>query len=84
MQLSALEAIATLAKNVGPEKLREEKDLLAIVLAASQQSDDETSISMATDGETFFRAGGEVRAVAAYALGIFGGPKKRRSGSQRC
>lgn len=77
VQLSALEAIATLAKNVGPEKLREEKDLLATVLAASQQSDDETSISVATDGKTFFRAGGEVRAVAAYALGVLGGEEEK-------
>jgi len=77
VQLSALEAIATLAKNVGPEKLRGEKDLLSTVLAASQQSDDEVSISVATDGESFFRPGGEVRAVAAYALGILGGEEAK-------
>jgi hypothetical protein len=77
VQLSALEGIATLAKNVGPEKLREEKDLLPTVIAASKQSDEETSISVATDGESFFRPGGEVRAVAAYVLGVLGGDEER-------
>ena len=77
VQLSALEGIATLAKNVGPEKLREEKDLLPTVIAASRQSDEETSISVATDGESFFRPGGEVRAVAAYALGVLAGEEER-------
>jgi hypothetical protein len=77
VQLSALEGIATLAKNVGSEKLREEKDLLPTVIAASRQSDEETSTSVATDGESFFRPGGEVRAVAAYALGVLGGEEER-------
>lgn len=78
VQLSALEGIATLAKNVGPEKLREEKDLLPIVLAASRQSDEETSSAVATDGKTFFRPGGEVRAVAAYALGVLAGEEEKQ------
>ena len=77
VQLSALEGIATLAKNVGPDKLREEPGLLSTVIAASKQSDDETSISVATDGESFFRPGGEVRAVAAYALGVLAGEEER-------
>jgi PBS lyase HEAT-like repeat len=77
VQLSALEGIATLAKNVGPEKLREEPNLLRTVIAASQQAEEETSISVATDGESFFRPGGEVRAVAAYALGVLAGEEER-------
>ena len=78
VQLSALEGIATLAKNVGPAKLRDEPDLLPTVIAASRQSDEETSSSVATDGESFFRPGGEVRAVAAYALGILAGEEEQQ------
>jgi hypothetical protein len=77
VQLSALEAIATLAKNVGPDKLRGEPNLLPTVIAASRQSDEETSTSVATDGDSFFRPGGEVRAVAAYALGVLGGGEEQ-------
>lgn len=76
VQLSALEGISTLAKNVGPETLRQEPNLLPVILAASRQSDDETSGSVATDGESFYRPGGEVRAVAAYALGILAGEEE--------
>ena len=77
VQLSALEAISTLAKNVGSETLRQEPNLLPIVLAASRQSDEETSSSVATDGESFYRPGAEVRAVAAYALGILAGEEEK-------
>ena len=73
VQLSALEGVATLAKNVGPEKVRTEKGLLPAVLAASHQSDDESSTTVASDGKSYYRPGGEVRAVAAYALGVLGG-----------
>ena len=77
VQLSALEGIATLAKNIGPEKIRGEKDLLPVVLAASRQTEQEPSLTTATDGESFYRPGGEVRAVAAYALGVLGGEEEQ-------
>ncbi|MFN0021210.1 MAG: HEAT repeat domain-containing protein [Pirellulaceae bacterium] len=78
VQLSALEAITTLAKNVGPEEIRDEKDLLATVLAASRVADDESpppAPASSKDGESFYKPRGEVRAVAAYTLGVLGGPE---------
>ena len=77
VQLSALEGIATLAKNVGPDEIRKQPDLLPTVLAASRQSDEESSSAVASDGESFYRPGGEVRAVAAYALGILAGDEEQ-------
>lgn len=81
VQLSALEGIATLARNVGPAKLRQEKDLLPTVLAASREADDESfappaANSTATDGKSLYKPRGEVRAVAAYALGVLGGEEE--------
>lgn len=79
VQLSSLEAITVLAKSVGPEKLRMEKDLLSTVLAASQIEDDGSTppppSSSSDDEESFYKPRGEVRAVAAYALGVLGGPE---------
>lgn len=78
VQLSALEAVATLAKNVGSDNIRGEKDVLPAILAASRQSDEETSSAVSTDGESFYRPGGEVRAVAAYTLGILAGEEEHK------
>lgn len=77
VQLSALEAITTLAKNVGAEEVREEKDVLPTVLAASREADDESPPPPANskDEESFYKPRGEVRAVAAYTLGVLGGPE---------
>ncbi len=77
VQLSALEAITTLAKNVGAEEIREEKEVLPTVLAASREADDESPPPPASskEDESFYKPRGEVRAVAAYTLGVLGGPE---------
>ncbi len=82
VQLSSLEAITMLAKNVGPDKLRMEKDLLSTVLAASRLEGDESSqpppTSNAKDEESFYKPRGEIRAVAAYTLGVLGGSEAKQ------
>jgi HEAT repeat protein len=81
VRLSALEAIAVLAKSVGANELREEKDVLATVLAASREEDEESTppppATESQDKEPLYKPRGEVRAVAAYALGVLGGPEEQ-------
>ena len=73
VRLAALEAIATLADNLGPEKIRSEEEVMPTLLAASRASDaDEPSVS-SVDEPAVYRPHAEVRAVAAYALGVVGG-----------
>jgi HEAT repeat protein len=74
VRLSAIEALAALADHCGPEKLRTEP-VLAGLQAASQAADDSsTPASSSSSGEpTLYRPHGELRAVAAYALGVIGG-----------
>lgn len=75
VRLSALEAISTLARNVGPEKIQAEEKVMEVVLAASKQTDDEEPppIANGNDAPFVYRPHSEVRAVAAYTLGIVGG-----------
>jgi HEAT repeat protein len=74
VRLSAIEAIATLANNIGPEKIRREQDVLPTLLAASRVSDaDEPPPTSADDEPAVYRPHAEVRAVSAYALGVVGG-----------
>ncbi len=74
VRLSALEAIATLADNIGPEKIAAEKNLVPTLLAASRASDADEPPADPTDEEpAVYRPHAEVRAVAAYALGVIGG-----------
>ena len=75
VRYSALEAIATLAHNCGPETLQNDKQVLDVVLAASRQQDDGSApLPAAEDGSpVLYRPHAELRAVAAYALGVIGG-----------
>jgi HEAT repeat protein len=76
VRLSAIEAMATLADRLGPENIRGEKDVLSALLAASRASDaDELPPSSADEEPSVYRPHAEVRAVAAYALGVVGGEK---------
>jgi HEAT repeat protein len=75
VRLAALEAITTLAHNCGPESFRENEELMRVLLAASAQPDDSgPAPSQTKDGEpTTYRPHAEIRAVAAFALGVIGG-----------
>ncbi len=77
VRFSAIEAIATLADNCGPGSLGENEDVLKVLLEASRVPDDTTPPPPpANDGEvTLYRPHAELRAVAAYALGVVGGDR---------
>lgn len=73
VRLSAIEAIATLADNMGAEKIRESQDVLSTLLAASRTADADEPPPSSGDEPAVYRPHAEVRAVAAYALGVLGG-----------
>jgi HEAT repeat protein len=76
VRYAALEAIATLAHNMGPESFAEQnRDALEAVLTASHEQDDSAAEApLRKDGTpTIFRPKAELRAVAAYTLGVIGG-----------
>jgi HEAT repeat protein len=74
VRFSALEAIATLANNCGPNSLQSNPEVIDLLLAASRETDDGAAPPISRDGEpTFYRPHAELRAVAAYALGVVGG-----------
>ncbi|HEX5103223.1 MAG TPA: HEAT repeat domain-containing protein, partial [Pirellulaceae bacterium] len=79
VRYSAIEAIATLAHNCGPEILQNDKAVIDVLLKASREQDDaSTPPTLAADGsEVLFRPHAELRAVAAYALGVIGGEDAR-------
>ena len=74
VRFSALEAIATLADNCGPQSLAQSQEVLDVLLAASREASDTTPPPPPSDdGEpTLYRPHAELRAVAAYALGVIG------------
>ena len=74
VRLSAIEAIATLASNIGPEAIRAEKDVVPTLIAASRASEaEEPPPSSSNEEPAVYRPHAEVRAVSAYALGVIGG-----------
>jgi HEAT repeat protein len=85
VRYSALEAIATLADNCGPEVLAgdepRQQQVLEVLLAASEAQDlsGEPLAPIGQDGErTLYRPHAELRAVAAYALGVVGGERAEK------
>lgn len=75
VRFSALEAISTLADNCGVEAIRDDQEVTKVVLEASREPDDTAPPPPPLkDGEpTLYRPHAELRAVAAYALGVIGG-----------
>lgn len=75
VRYSALEAIATLAHNLGPQSLQANQPLKKLLLECSRAADDPSAPPTLTkDGQTTaYRPHAELRAVAAYALGVIGG-----------
>ena len=66
VRASAIESLAVLAKNVGPEKLLAEPWVLDAVMEGSRE------MGTGPDEKNFHA---EVRSRAAFALGVFGGEK---------
>ncbi|WP_254507900.1 HEAT repeat domain-containing protein [Anatilimnocola floriformis] len=77
VRLAALEGLATLARNVGPAVLRKDEKVVQAVLEASRSTDD-TATSRPADKESEYRPRSEVRAVAAFTLGVIGGEEAKR------
>lgn len=74
VRFSALEALASLADHCGAESFREQPVLRVLLDASTVAGDGSPSAPQADDGEpTLYRPHSELRAVAAYALGIVGG-----------
>jgi hypothetical protein len=77
VRFAAIEAIATLADNCGPGSLATNEEVLDVLLKASRVPDDTTPPpAPLLGGEvTLYRPHAELRAVAAYALGVVGGER---------
>lgn len=77
VRLAALEGLATLARNVGPEELRKDEKVVQAVLEASRSIEANT-VPQAADKESAYRPRAEVRAVAAFTLGVIGGDEAQK------
>jgi HEAT repeat protein len=79
VRFSAIEAIATLADNCGPAAIAGDEEAKAVLLEASRLADDNTPPPPPSDdGEiSLYRPHAELRAVAAYALGVVGGEQAK-------
>ncbi|MEX2173457.1 MAG: HEAT repeat domain-containing protein [Pirellulaceae bacterium] len=76
VRLAALEAITTLASNCGPELFAANEPLMALLLDCSREVDDSgPSPTTAVGQPNAYRPHAEIRAVAAYALGVIGGDR---------
>jgi hypothetical protein len=77
VRFSAIEALATLADNKKPSTLAEQPEVLETLVAASREADDAPLPAAAGSGaeDSLYRPHAELRAVAAYALGVIGGPQ---------
>jgi HEAT repeat protein len=75
VRFSAIEAIATLADNCGGAAIESDPEAMTAILEASRVADDTTPPpEPSEDGELpLYRPHAELRAVAAYALGVVGG-----------
>ena len=65
VRLAALESLAKLTQNVGPEKVRGRDDLIETLLSISQLREDNPTLQHRN----------EIRSVAAFTLGVIGGPR---------
>ncbi len=77
VRLSALEGISTLARNVGAEELRNDDKLVQAVIEASRSVDNAVAPTP-TNAASEYRPRSEVRAVAAFTLGVLGGEDARK------
>lgn len=74
VRYSALEALASLAHNCGAKTFQTDQKLMTALLEASRTADGDAPAPQGDDGQpTLYRPHAELRAVAAYALGVIGG-----------
>ena len=74
VRFSALEAIAMLADNCGKQAFQENEEVMEVLLVASRETSEVPPPKPASSEEpTAYRPHAELRAVAAYALGVIGG-----------
>jgi HEAT repeat protein len=75
VRLAAIEGITTLADRNDPTSFQANPQVMQLLLAASREPDgNDPAPSTTLDGQpTTFRPQSEIRAVAAYALGVIGG-----------
>jgi HEAT repeat protein len=73
VRLGALESLALLASQLGPEVFQNNDKAMDVLLACSRASDSSTD---KVEGQSAdYRPHGEVRGAAAYALGVIGGER---------
>lgn len=77
VRLAALEGLATLARNVGPEEIRQDPQVLTAVIEASRTPDSEVPPPTGGKDQSEYKPRSEVRAVAAFTLGVMGGEEAR-------
>ena len=74
VRLSALEGISSLADNCGPKEFQENRELMTLLIECSREPDDSGPPVTTKEGDpTTYRPHAEIRAVAAYTLGVIGG-----------
>jgi HEAT repeat protein len=75
VRYSALESITSLADRCGAASFRDNEEVMSLLLACSREPDDGGPPPVVADGgqATTYRPHAEIRAIAAYALGVIGG-----------
>jgi HEAT repeat protein len=73
VRLTAIEGIATLASNIGPERIQADQAAMKTLLDASRAADDDEPAPSTSQEPVIYRPHSELRAVAAYTLGVVGG-----------
>lgn len=77
VRFAALEAISTLADNCGPKSFQDNAEVMELLMSSTNEPDDSAPPPAPSKGGevTLYRPHAELRAVAAYALGVIGGDK---------
>jgi hypothetical protein len=73
VRLGAIEGLTTLANKLGPEKVRSSEEAIQGLLECSRASDENAEPQEGQSAD--YKPHGEVRATAAFALGVIGGDK---------
>jgi hypothetical protein len=73
VRFASLEGLATLAKNVGAEEIRKDDKIVQAVIEASRSPDSAVPPPTSDKDKSEYMPRAEVRAVAAFTLGMIGG-----------
>jgi hypothetical protein len=77
VRLAALEGLATLTKNVGAEVMQKDDAVVKAVIEASRAPDSAVPPPASDKDKSDYMPRAEVRAVAAFTLGVIGGDQAR-------